>query len=37
MFDHIEGGETLEEFFAGFPKVCKEMATAALEEARALL
>ena len=37
MFDYIEGGETLEEFLAGFPTVSKEMAIAVLEEAKALL
>ncbi len=36
MFDYLEGGETLEEFLAGFPTVSKEMAIAALEEARTL-
>jgi uncharacterized protein (DUF433 family) len=37
MFDYLEGGETLEEFLAGFPTVSREMAVAALEEARELL
>ena len=37
MFDYIGGGETLEEFLAGFPTVSREMAVAALEEARELL
>jgi uncharacterized protein (DUF433 family) len=37
LFDYLEGGETLEEFLAGFPTVTREMAIAALEEARELL
>ena len=37
MFDYLEGGETLQEFLAGFPTVSREMAIAALEEARELL
>jgi uncharacterized protein (DUF433 family) len=34
MFDYLEGGETLEEFLAGFPTVSREMALAALEQAK---
>lgn len=34
MFDYLEGGETLEEFLAGFPTVSRELALAALEEAK---
>ena len=34
MFDYLEGGETLEEFLAGFPTVSREIALAALEEAK---
>jgi uncharacterized protein (DUF433 family) len=34
LFDYLEGGETLEEFLAGFPTVTREMALAALEEAK---
>lgn len=37
IFDYLEGGETLEEFLEGFPTVSREMAIAALEEARELL
>ena len=37
LFDSIEAGETLELFLDGFPSVTREMAVAALEEARALL
>jgi hypothetical protein len=37
MFDYLEAGESLEEFVAGFPSVSREMAIAALEEARELL
>ena len=36
-FDYLEGGESLEEFLAGFPSVSREMAIAAMEEARELL
>lgn len=36
LFDSIEGGETLEEFLEGFPSVSREMAVAALEQAREL-
>ena len=37
LFDSIEGGETLEEFLEGFPSGSREMAVAALEQARELL
>jgi len=37
LFDSLEGGETLEAFLEGFPSVTREMAVAALEQARALL
>ncbi len=37
LFDYLEGGETLEEFLAGFPTVTREIAIAALEAARELL
>jgi uncharacterized protein (DUF433 family) len=36
MFDYLEAGETLEEFLEGYPSVSREMAIAALEEAREL-
>jgi len=37
LFDYLEGGETLEEFLKGFPTVSRELAVAALEEAKQLL
>jgi uncharacterized protein (DUF433 family) len=37
LFDYLEVGETLEDFLIGFPTVSREMAIAALEEARELL
>jgi uncharacterized protein (DUF433 family) len=37
LFDYLEGGETLEDFLAGFPTVSRESAVAALEEAKHLL
>jgi uncharacterized protein (DUF433 family) len=37
LFDYLEGGETLEEFLAGFPTVTREIAIAPLEAARELL
>jgi uncharacterized protein (DUF433 family) len=37
LFDYLEGGDTLEEFLEGFPTVSREMAIAALEQARELL
>ena len=37
MFDYLEGGETLEDFLAGFPTVTRELAISALEEAKHLL
>ena len=37
MFDYLEGGETLEDFLEGFPTVSRQMALAALEEAKQLL
>jgi hypothetical protein len=36
MFDYHQGGETLEEFLAGYPAVSREMAVAVLEEAKEL-
>jgi uncharacterized protein (DUF433 family) len=36
LFDYLEG-ETLEDFLEGFPTVSREMAVAALEEAKHLL
>jgi uncharacterized protein (DUF433 family) len=37
LFDHLEGGETLEEFLSGYPTVSREAAVAALEQAKDLL
>ena len=37
LFDYLEGGDTLEEFLAGFPTVPRAVALDALEEARILL
>ena len=37
LFDYLEGGETLDDFLEGFPTVSRELAVAALEEARTLL
>jgi len=37
LFDYLEGGETLEDFLEGFPTVSREMAVAALAEAKHLL
>jgi len=34
LFDYLEGGETLDEFFRQFPTVKREQAIAALELAR---
>ena len=37
LFDYLEGGETPEDFLEGFPTISREMAVAALEEAKHLL
>jgi uncharacterized protein (DUF433 family) len=37
LFDYLEGGETLEDFLQGFPTVTRDLAVAALEEAKHLL
>jgi uncharacterized protein (DUF433 family) len=37
LFEYLEGGDTLEEFLKGFPTVPRELALAALEEAKELL
>jgi uncharacterized protein (DUF433 family) len=37
LFDYLEGGDSLEEFLKGFPTVSRDLALAALEEARVLL
>ena len=36
LFDYLQGGDTLEEFLEGFPTVPRELALAALEEAKLL-
>lgn len=37
LFDHLEGGETIEDFLQGFPTVSRELAAKALEEVKQLL
>ena len=37
LFDSLESGETLEEFLEGFPSVTRDMAIAALEQAKQFL
>jgi len=37
LFEYLEGGDTIEDFLAGFPTVSRELALDALEEARHLL
>lgn len=37
LFDYLEGGESLEDFLEGFPTVSRDLAVAALEEAKQLL
>ena len=37
LFDHLEGGDSLEVFLGDFPSVSRELAVAVLEEARAAL
>ena len=37
LFDYLEGGDTLEDFLAGFPTVPRALALDALEEAKHLL
>jgi len=37
LFEYLEGGDTLEDFLAGFPTVSRDLAIAALEEAKHLL
>jgi uncharacterized protein (DUF433 family) len=37
LFDYLEGGDTIEDFLAGFPTVSRELALEALEEAKHLL
>ena len=37
LLDYLEGGETLDEFLEQYPGVSREIAIAALEEAKALI
>jgi uncharacterized protein (DUF433 family) len=37
MTDHLEGGETLDEFLEQYPTVSRQLAIEALEEDRAML
>ena len=37
LFDYLEGGQSLQDFLEGFPTVTRQMAIAALEEAKNLL
>lgn len=37
LLEHLEGGDTLEDFLQGFPSVPRDVAVAALEEAKQLL
>lgn len=37
LLDYLEGGQTLDEFLSDFPTVTREVAIAALEEAKALV
>jgi uncharacterized protein (DUF433 family) len=34
LFDYLEGGETLDKFLEQYPSVSRELAIAAIEEAR---
>ena len=35
LFDHLEGGDSIEEFLVGFPSVTREQVIALLEESKA--
>jgi uncharacterized protein (DUF433 family) len=37
LIDYLEGGETLDQFLEQYPSVSRELAVAALEEARSSL
>jgi uncharacterized protein (DUF433 family) len=37
LFEYLEGGDSLEDFLAGFPTVPRALAVQALEEAKRLL
>ncbi|MFA5915222.1 MAG: DUF433 domain-containing protein [Burkholderiales bacterium] len=34
LFDYLEGGETIDEFLAGFPSVSREQVVSFLEQAK---
>ena len=34
LFDHLEGGETIEDFLEGFPGVSREQVIAVLEDSK---
>jgi uncharacterized protein (DUF433 family) len=34
LFDHLEGGDSIEDFLEGFPSVQREQVMAVLEESR---
>ena len=36
LFDYLEGGDSLEDFLAGFPTVSRELAVQVLEECKHL-
>jgi uncharacterized protein (DUF433 family) len=35
LFDHLEAGDSIDDFLAGFPSVSREQVIAVLEESRA--
>lgn len=37
LLDYLEGGQPLDDFLADFPTVSREMAVAALEQAKSIL
>ncbi len=37
LFDHLEAGDSIEQFLEGFPSVKREQVIALLEESRALV
>lgn len=37
LFDHLEGGELIEDFLEGFPSLKREQVIAVLEESKATL
>ena len=36
LFDYLEGGDSLEDFFTGFPTVSRELVLQVLEECKSL-